>query len=222
MRVSLNLERSYSSDLTIMIDTLRASTTIATALQNFNKIIPVKDIKEAEKLAGELGATLAGERNGARIKGFDCGNSPVDIRKLGGEVLVLTTSNGTRILQDMKAKVLIGSFVNAKATAQKALELADHHIELVMAGVGGKFVIEDFLGAGAIIGALKDQDLDEMALASLMASSDKFMVDDAVRNSQSASGLRKLGLEKDVEFCLQRNIYHTVPQYENGIIKVLK
>lgn len=219
MRVSLSLERSYSSDLAIMVDTLRASTTIITAIENFNKIVPVKDQKKAEKLAEELGATLAGERNGAKIKGFDSGNSPLEIKKFQGNVLVLTTSNGTRILKDMKAKVLIGSFVNAKAVARKALELADHHIELVMAGVNGEFVIEDFLGAGEIINGLKNEDLDEMALAALMASSDRSMVDKAVQNSQSASKLAELGLERDVEFCLKRNIYQYVPQYENGAIK---
>lgn len=227
MIVSLNLERSLSNDLTIMVDALRASTTIITALEGFNTVIPVKGVRTAVQIAEELNATLAGERRGAKIEGFPAGNSPVDIKKFSGEVLVLTTTNGTRILEDMTAKVLIGSFINAEAVSKKAVELADHHLELVMAGVNGKFAIEDFLGAGEIISGIKsrlkaiskDPELDEMAIAALMASQDKSMVDEAVRNSQSAAGLRALGLEKDVEFSLQRNIYNTVPLYKNGIIK---
>ena len=225
MKVSLSLERSCSNDLTIMIDALRASTTITSALQRFNTIIPANSIENAVHLAGELDATLAGEREGAKIEGFDVGNSPVDIKKFSGEVLVLTTTNGTRVLEGMRAKVLIGSFTNAEAVAIKAVELADQHIELVMAGVNGRFVIEDFLSAGEILSYiihLEDQDMDEMALAALMASFDKDMVDDAVRGSESAARLRGLGLEEDIEFSLQRDIYNTVPIYKNGVIKILK
>jgi 2-phosphosulfolactate phosphatase len=222
MKVSLSLERSCSDDVAIMVDALRASTTITTAIENFKEVIPVKNIEDARKLSKKLGATLAGERGGAAIKGFDTGNSPLDIQKFKGEVLVLTTSNGTRILKDIKAKTLIGSFVNARAVALKALEIANHHIEVVMAGVGGEFVIEDFLGAGEIISHLKDEKLDEMALAAFLASSDKMRADDAVKNSKSASGLQALGLGEDVKFSLKRDIYNRVPLYKDGIIKTLK
>ncbi len=225
MKVSLSLERSYSNDLTIMIDALRASTTITSALQSFNTIIPVNSIENAVDLARKLDATLAGEREGAKIEGFNVGNSPVDIKKFSGDVLVLTTTNGTRVLEGMRAKVLIGSFTNSEAVAIKAVELADQHIELVMAGVNGRFVIEDFLCAGEILSHiihLEDQEMDEMALAALMASFDNDMVDDAVRGSESAARLRGLGLEKDIEFSLQRNIFDTIPIYKNGVIKSLK
>ena len=225
MTISLSLERSYSNDLVIMIDALRASTTITSALQRFNTVIPVKSIENAVNIAGGLDARLAGEREGAKIDGFDVGNSPVDILKFSGEVLVLTTTNGTRVLEGMNAKVLIGSFTNAEAVAIKAIELADQHIELVMAGVKGRFVIEDFLSAGEILSHiihLEDQEMDEMALAALMASLDKDMVDNAVKGSESAARLRGLGLEKDIEFSLQRDIYNTVPIYKNGVIKILK
>lgn len=102
--------------------------------------------------------------------------------------------------------------------AEKALEIADQHIEVVMAGVKGKFVIEDFLGAGEIISNLQNEELDETALAACMASRNQDMVDKAVKNSKSAAALYKLGLGDDVEFCLNRNIYETVPVYENGMI----
>ncbi len=218
MKVSLSLDKSYSEDVAILVDVLRASTTITVAMENFRTIIPVKSIEEAEKLAEKHDAVLAGERNGAAIEGFDTGNSPLEISKFMGDVLVITTSNGTRILEGMKAKVVIGSFINAKAVANMAMELADNHIEVVMAGVEGKFAIEDFLGAGEIIGNLKNCNLDEMALASYMASRNNDMVKKAVKNSRSALRLCELGLSNDVDFCIRRNIYDSVPVYEKGRI----
>ena len=221
MKVSLSLEKSHNPDVAIMVDALRASTTMTVAVENFRKIIPVKNVEDAEKLSKQYNAVLAGERNGAPIKGFDVGNSPVEIQNFSGEVLVLTTTNGTRILEGINSKTLVGSFVNAKAVAEKALEIADQHIEVVMAGVKGKFVIEDFLGAGEIISNLQNEELDETALAACMASRNQDMVDKAVKNSKSAAALYKLGLGDDVEFCLNRNIYETVPVYENGMIQRL-
>jgi phosphosulfolactate phosphohydrolase-like enzyme len=64
MKVSLNLENSDSNDVTIVVDALRASTTIITALENFQTIIPVKNIEDATKLASDNFAVLAGERGG--------------------------------------------------------------------------------------------------------------------------------------------------------------
>jgi 2-phosphosulfolactate phosphatase len=222
MNVSLSLDKSYTEDVAIMVDVLRASTTITVAMENFSQIIPVKTIEEAEKLGKQYNAVLAGERRGAAIEGFDVGNSPVEISKFNGEVLVITTSNGTRILEGMKAKVLIGSFVNAKAVAKKAKEIADNHIEIVMAGVEGRFAIEDFLGAGEIIRNLMDCKLDEMALAAHMSSQNQNMVLKAIKNSRSANRLLNLGLSEDIDFCVKHNIYEFVPVYENGSIKGIR
>ena len=86
--------------------------------------------------------------------------------------------------------------------------MAEDHIEVVMAGVKGNFVIEDFLGAGEIISYLQDQELDEMALAALMATQNPEKVNEAVRKSRSAYGLIKLGFEADVDFCLQKKYYY--------------
>jgi 2-phosphosulfolactate phosphatase len=219
MLVSLSLDKSFSKDVAIMVDVLRASTTITVALNNFDKIIAVKDKNTAIKLAKKYNAVLAGERDGAPITGFDTGNSPVAIKNFKGDTLVLTTTNGTRILEGMNAKSLIGSFVNAKAVALKAAELADNHIEIVMAGVRGKFAIEDFLGAGEIISYLTNYELDEMALAAYMASRNDEMVKKAVMNSNSALGLQKLGFLDDITLSIKKNIYDIMPIYEKQIIK---
>jgi len=222
MQVSLSFERSLSKDVAIMVDVLRASTTITVALEKIPNIIPTLEIEEALALAPKHQAFLAGERRGATIEGFDVGNSPVDIQKLSGETLIITTSNGTRILEGITGRALIGSFINAQAVAEKAREISTEHIEVVMAGVRGNFAIEDFLGAGAIISHLQDQELDEMGQAACLAIQNPEMVDLAVRNSRSAKNLRKLGFGEDVDFCLQRDKSQLVPEFKDGLIRVLE
>ncbi len=219
MDVSLTLEKSYSEDVSIMVDVLRASTTITVALESFDEIIPVTKLDDALNLASQCKAVLAGERGGQSVEGFNTGNSPIEIQKFSGKSLILTTSNGTRILGSMNGIPLIGSFINAKAVATNAIKLAKSHIEVVMAGVNGRFAIEDFLGAGTIISHLHSScKLDEMALASVLASQDIKKTENAVHESLSAENLRELGFEKDIQFCLQRDTSDVVPVYQNGII----
>ena len=146
MKVTLSFEESISRDVSIMIDVLRASTTITTALDKFNQIIPCFTPEDAFKLKKETGGVIAGERKGAKVEGFDIGNSPNAILnfKSDSKILILTTSNGTRILENMNSQVLIGCLNNAEAVAEASIKLAKDHIDLVMAGVWGKFAIEDY------------------------------------------------------------------------------
>lgn len=221
MQVSLSLESSFSQDVAIMVDALRASTTITIALEKIPYIIPTREIEEALAMVQEHQAFTAGERRGATIEGFDTGNSPIEIQKFSGKALIITTSNGTRILEGIKGNALIGSFINSQAVARKASEIAVDHIEIVMAGVRGRFAIEDFLGAGEIISHLQDHELDEMAQAAVLAIQDPESVNQYVKNSRSALNLKKLGFGKDVDFCLQRDISKVVPQFKEGIIRIL-
>jgi 2-phosphosulfolactate phosphatase len=222
MQVSLSFERSFSKDVAIMVDVLRASTTITVALEKIPNIIPTLEIEEALAIAPEHQAFLAGERGGATIEGFDVGNSPLEIQNLRGETLIITTSNGTRILEGISGRALIGTFINAQAVAQKARKIAADHIEVVMAGVRGNFAIEDFLGAGEIISQLQDQELDEMAQAAVMAIQNPQLVDQTVKKSRSARNLRKLGFGEDVDFCLQRDKSNLVPEFKDGLIRILE
>jgi 2-phosphosulfolactate phosphatase len=222
MQVSLSFERSFSKDVAIMVDVLRASTTITVALEKIPNIIPTLEIEEALAMAHEHQAFLAGERDGATVEGFDVGNSPLEIQELEGETLIITTSNGTRILEGISGRTMIGSFINARAVAKKALEVATDHVEVVMAGVKGNFAIEDFLGAGEIISHMQSEELDEMAQAACLAIENPEKVDQAVKNSRSAQNLKRLGFEKDVEFCLQRNRSKIVPEFKEGLIRVLE
>ena len=129
MKATLSFEESSSNDVSIMVDALRASTTITLALDNFKRVIPCTSPEEAYKLKNTYDALLAGERNGKKIEGFDIGNTPSLIKdlKTPHDTLILTSTNGTRILKNMKSKVLVGCMLNAKAVALKSINLAESH-----------------------------------------------------------------------------------------------
>ncbi len=205
-----------------MVDALRASTTITLALNNFKRVIPCFTLDEAINLKDKIGGIIAGERKGRQIEGFDIGNTPCGIKdlKTSQDTLILTTSNGTRILENMTSKVLVGSMVNAKAVAEKSIQLADDHIDVVMAGVKGEFAIEDFLASGEILYQicenLEDYELSEYAKTAILASRDYDLLKEAFFDSRTSKRLIELGYEKDIELCCMKNITDNVALYENN------
>ena len=239
MKITLNLEKTSSKDISIMVDAFRASTSIIIAVDKFKQVIPAFTPEEAKEIAENTRGILAGERGGVKIDGFDLGNSPVDIKDFNtpSNTLVLTTSNGTRILEDMNSTVLIGCFINAKAVAEASLKMAKEnnfsHIDVVMAGWKGNLTIEDYLASGEILyWIFKKLDeessgeynfkMDEFAKSAILASRDGEKVKTDIKNSESAKRLKKLGYGRDIEFSLQKNISNNVAIYEKGVLKVVK
>lgn len=222
MKVTLSFEDSSSSDVSIMVDALRASTTITMALDNFKRIIPCFTPEEALDLRDKTGGVLAGERGGKQLEGFDIGNSPCGIRDYESpkDTLILTTNNGTRILENMTSKVLVGSMANAKSVALKSIHLADTHIDVVMAGVNGEFAIEDFLASGEILywicENLEEYELSEYGESAILASRDSELVKNAIMNSRTAKRLIDLDYEDDVKLCCEKNITENVARYDNN------
>jgi 2-phosphosulfolactate phosphatase len=222
MKATLSFEESTCSDVSIMVDALRASTTITLALNNFKKIIPCFTPEEAFDLKDKIGGTLAGERMGKQLDGFEIGNSPSQIKdfKTSEDTLILTTSNGTRILENMASKVLIGSMVNAKAVAEKSIRLAGDHIDVVMAGVRGEFAIEDYLASGEILYWINefsnDCEVSEYAQTAILASRDYELVKEAFLNSRTAKRLIELNNLDDVKLCCLKNISDNVAIYQNN------
>ena len=228
MKVTLSFEKTSSSDVSIMVDVLRASTTITTALDKFSKIIPCFTPEDAFELKNKYDGVIAGERKGSKIEGFDIGNSPTAIKNFNcdSEILILTTSNGTRILENMDSKVLIGCLNNADAVADASLELAEDHIDLVMAGVWENFAIEDFLAAGEIIYHISKKcdncEISEYAKAAILASRDYNAVKKAFYESTSGNRLKELGYLDDVNLSLEKNSSKNVGLYEENSITKLK
>ena len=235
MKITLSFEKTSTTDVSIMVDALRASSSIVLGLNNFKEIIPCFTPEEAFKLGEEYNAILAGEREGIKIKGFDIGNSPkaIETYKIPPEkkdTLILTTSNGTRILKDMKSTVLVGSIVNAEAVGKKSVEIAENEIDVVMAGYKGNFALEDFLASGEIIYWIEKEltdksikfDISDFAKAAILASRDYENVKKAFYNCNSGRKLKKLNSKDDVTYCVQKNISDNVAIYKNGKLKVFK
>jgi 2-phosphosulfolactate phosphatase len=159
---------AVAGGIAVVIDVLRASTTIVTALAHGAAgVRPVLTVEAARALAAGFGsisgsgALLGGERGGLRIDGFDLGNSPLEYSRarVAGRRIVITTTNGTAALDACTAasEVLIGAIVNRAAVAARARDLARSRgiadIHLVCAGTDGEVTEEDLLTAGAILDA---------------------------------------------------------------------
>jgi len=144
----------------LVVDVLRASTTMIAALGNgCAGIVPVADAVEAHRRARAIGAgaLVAGERKGRMIEGFDLGNSPLEMtrERVGGKTLVFTTSNGTRALLAARAAAAVGvaGLVNLSASAAWA-HAGGRDVTVVCAGERGDVSLEDKVCAGLLIDAL--------------------------------------------------------------------
>jgi 2-phosphosulfolactate phosphatase len=177
---------AVAGGIAVVIDVLRASTTIITALAHGAAgVRPVLTIDAARALAADQGPRsgilLGGERGGLRIEGFDLGNSPLEYSRdrVAGRPIVITTTNGTAALEasSAAAEVLVGAMVNRAAVAARAWQLASARgtpdVHLVCAGTDGQVTEEDVLTAGAILESARrlpggsDATLDAPAAAAL-------------------------------------------------------
>jgi len=153
----------------IVIDVLRAASTIVTALERgFSMVLPVETIGQAQALHTP-GCLLAGERHCRKIAEFDYNNSPTQIagHPSSGHPLILTTTNGTRAIQkaEKAVSVLIGCFLNATACISHALE-QHQDITLYCAGTRSEFALEDGLAAGMMI-SVAERKLSQIELCDL-------------------------------------------------------
>jgi 2-phosphosulfolactate phosphatase len=146
----------------VIIDVLRASSTIVTALENgASAVIPCGDPAAARQLRGTSSSSdvlLGGERHGVRIEGFDLGNSPAEYTPsvVAGRRIVFTTTNGTRALLKCHAadQIVIGCWLNLASLAAWLCEVTGE-VHLVCAGTDGIVAGEDVLAAGAIVQELE-------------------------------------------------------------------
>lgn len=230
INIKASLFDSTTDDTTVVCDLLRASTTITVALHNFACVIPVNTADEAFEIKDSLDSvTLAGEDDLNNIPGFDLSNSPTGILKIKDkDVLVLKTSNGTKVLEGIKQrdpdiKVLVGTSINAKSVAAKALELCDHEIELIMAGRRHIFNIEDAIGVGLIMEEIKKQakdqnisiHMEESAKAVYLLAEDHKRAVDLIRHSDASVRLNKRDFHDDLILASRINICSNVGIYDN-------
>ncbi|MBX3413378.1 MAG: 2-phosphosulfolactate phosphatase [Pirellulales bacterium] len=153
-------EEALAGASVVVIDVLRASTTITHALEaGAERVLPCVDIDEARRVASALPVgtvVLGGERGGLPIEGFHFGNSPREFcsEHVRGKTVVFTTTNGTRAMAKARfaREVLVGSFVNAAAIVRRLLSAPQMH--LLCAGSGGEITREDVLAAGLMVARL--------------------------------------------------------------------
>jgi 2-phosphosulfolactate phosphatase len=151
--------RRWRRTVCVVIDELRASSTITTLLDlGCTDLVLTASLAEARRLGRERGSFLAGERHGVTPRGFDANNSPAELRRadLRGRGVVLCTSNGTVVLDRLRQMpaTLVGCLLNATACAEAAVGLAESlgaDIGLVCAGMLGRFALDDAYAAGAIV-----------------------------------------------------------------------
>ncbi|MGG4453002.1 2-phosphosulfolactate phosphatase [Brevibacillus porteri] len=208
-----------SNHVVIVIDVLRASSTIVTALGNgFSCVIPVETIGQANSLRAN-DCVLAGERHCKKIPEFDCNNSPTEIAALGksGSKLILTTTNGTRAIQkaERASSLFIGCFLNATACIRHALS---HGLDITLycAGTRSEFALEDGLAAGLMIAVAQKAlpsiqicDLGEVLKASYLYYAGK--LNELLPHTTTGKRLIQHHLANDLRYCSQVDQYQIVP-----------
>jgi 2-phosphosulfolactate phosphatase len=216
-----------SNAIVVIIDVLRATSTICTALHNGARcVIPVDSVAKCIELSRKIGAISAGERDGKIAEGLEHGNSPFEYPSsfIGGKTLVLTTTNGTKLLHIALEKgaghIVTGSFPNLGAVSQYLLS-QNQPVILGCAAWKDRINIEDLLFAGAVIGNVKKNfeiNCDSSRIAeTLYANAKKDLF--GFMKSKNASHYRRLhgfGLEKDIRYCLTPDSANVLPVYEDG------
>ena len=222
---------NVSQATVVIIDVLRATSTMATALFNGARyIIPVDSVAKCIELGRQINCITAGERDGKIAEGLSYGNSPFEYNRefIRGKILVLTTTNGTRLLHmalDKGAREIVtGSFANLDAVTEYLIGQKNNVI-LACAAWKDKMNIEDTLFAGAVIERIREHftiDCDASHIAATLynkASGDLFSF---MKNNNAShyNRLMKFGLEKDIRYCLESNLANVLPIYEDGKLKI--
>jgi len=216
-----------SNSTVVIIDILRATSTITTTLNNGAKaIIPVDSVAECIRIGKQIAAITAGERDGQIAEGLQYGNSPFEYPRefISGKTLVLTTTNGTKLLHmalDKGAKeIIIGSFCNLDTVCDYLIKKGKP-VLLACAAWKDKVNIEDTLFAGAVVQKVKEYftvNCDASGLAETMYADARgdmlnFM---KTKNASHYKRLTGYGLIKDIEFCLTPNTANILPVYTDG------
>lgn len=209
----------------------RATSAMVTAFQHGAKsFIPVSTIEEAKAYKDE-GFLAGGERNGEVVDGFDFGNSPFSYQSdlINGREIALTTTNGTRainIAEQSSEIVLIGSFLNLQALADH-IQTQGKNVVIFCAGWKNRFNMEDSLFAGALTNLLLNSgkfksDCDSANASSLVYRTGRRNLMSFLESCSHRKRLGHLNLEKDVEYCLQRDITDVIPVLMKGKLVPLK
>jgi 2-phosphosulfolactate phosphatase len=219
-----------TESIVVVIDVFRATSAICVAFHHgADKIIPVASVEEAQQYKDQ-GFLAGAERNAIKLDGFDFGNSPFDYMgdHVKGKTIALTTTNGTQAIDAARNayKVVIGSFLNIDVLCEWLIK-QNRNVLLLCSGWKNKFNLEDSLYAGAVtqkICSLTDQfKLGDGCLAL------KYLFEQAqhepikyLSHASHKERLAKLGLKKDIKYCLTPNQAPVIPVLEGKYLVKLK
>jgi 2-phosphosulfolactate phosphatase len=213
--------------IVVVIDVFRATSTIAAALYNgAHKVIPVETVEGAIEIGEEIGGITAGERVGKFAPGLQYGNSPLEYPPafVAGKTLVLTTTNGTKLLHmalKMGAtEVVTGAFANLDAVCSHLLA-QKRNVILGCAAWKDRVNMEDTRFAGAVVENVKEHftiHCDASLAAGFLYSQTRQNTWAFTQKTTHYHRLAAYGLEKDMEWCLTENIAPVLPVYHEGAL----
>ncbi|HEX6762682.1 MAG TPA: 2-phosphosulfolactate phosphatase [Gaiellaceae bacterium] len=214
VHVAFTPEEEASAPVGIVVDVVRATSSIAQALDaGYERVLCCEEIDEARALRAELDgeAVVGGERNATVVDGFDVGASPREFAAgAKARTLILTTTNGTRAILTAVARcdvVLLGSLLNLGATVEAA-RAHGGDVAVICSGFKGTFALDDAYCAGRIVAALGGEPTDAAIAARLVAGAARGALD-----GLNARTYGPPGLEADIEFCAQVDLLDVVPRY---------
>lgn len=201
----------------VVVDVLRATSCMVTAIAHgVKEIIPVSKLDECIELVSK-GCLGAAERDGKKAEGFEYGNSPFSYmcEEVVGETLAMTTTNGTLAINKSKGadEVIIGAFINKTAIIKYLID-QPKDVVILCAGWKGKVNLEDTLFAGAVVEGVFDEftcEHDGSLAALAIYQNTKHDLLGFLSNCSHFRRLKKLNIQKDIEFCLKHDIYDIVP-----------
>jgi 2-phosphosulfolactate phosphatase len=226
-----------AGSVVVVIDLLRASTTICQALASgAREVVPFLEVEETLAAAAKSSrceVVLGGERSGGKINGFDLGNSPSEYtpEAVAGKRVFITTTNGTRALHHahLGSRVLVAAFVNLAAIAQSVKD--EPRVDILCAGTGGEATREDILAAGALVDYLTQlrsdgfeknttaehavhewQKVLNAAAATGQRISDQLAIE--LRDTTGGRNLLAIGLDQDLVDCAQVDRLGIVPKLD--------
>jgi 2-phosphosulfolactate phosphatase len=218
VHVAFTPEEEASAGVGIVVDVVRATSSIAQALASgYERVLCCAEIDEARLLRTELGddAVVGGERNGVVVDGFDVGASPREFAEgARAPTLILTTTNGTRAILVTVAscgEAYLGSLLNLSAVASAARGNGGD-VSIVCSGFKGMFALDDAYCAGRIVAALDGERSDAAIAAEVVSNAWPTPLE-----GLNARTYGPPGLEADIEYCAQVDLLTTVPRFNRMV-----
>jgi 2-phosphosulfolactate phosphatase len=211
VHVAFTPDEEAAAPVGVVVDVLRATSSIAQALASgYRRVLCCAEIEDARRLRREIeGSLVGGEREAARIEGFDVGASPREFLEPRADTLILSTTNGTRTILRAAERcgvVLLGSLLNLNAVAAEASDRGED-VAVFCAGFKGAFALDDAYCAGRIVGLLGAERSDAAIAAELIAGSFP-----DPHTALLARTYGPPGLEEDILFCSRESVLPVVPR----------